>query len=207
MCTGANASIGVRNSHGARGTAGYRARGQHGIKRENVAGHHLRNFLGGKGPCAAQAIFRKMARGGHASARGTWQNFRTGAPYQPNHFFVKQTDMKRVRDAGPVNWSADSDHWGIILRMGICKGAVRRRTARSTGRVDRTLLRSAALSKKWRAALSRYAELLSGTGSKLAVPEAAMVTKAKEGLLYDRRRRGVAHCGAGEARASHREAE
>ena len=97
--------------------------------------------------------------------------------------------MKRVRDAGYVSWGADSDNRGILLRMGIRKSAVRRRTARSTGRVDRTLLRSAAHSKKWRAVVSRYVELLSGTGSRLVELEAAMVTAANKELLNDERRR------------------
>ena len=44
-------------------------------------------------------------------------------------------------------------------------------------------------SKKWRAAVNRHVELLSGIGSKLAVPETAMVTAAKEELLNDGRRR------------------
>jgi len=88
--TDAKASIEVRNSHDARGTAGYRVCGQHGTERQNVAGHRLRTFLGANGLCAATASFRKIARGGHASAYGTWHHFRTGESYQLGHFFVKR---------------------------------------------------------------------------------------------------------------------
>jgi hypothetical protein len=35
---------------------------------------------------------------------------RSKNPYQIDYFFVKQSDMKRVRDAGAVNWRVDKDH-------------------------------------------------------------------------------------------------
>ena len=101
--TGAGASIGVRNSHDTRGTDGYRFCGQNSFERESLACHHLRTFLWASRLCAATMFYRKTARGEHASACGTWHHFRTGTPYQLGHFFVEQTDMKRVRDVGPVN--------------------------------------------------------------------------------------------------------
>ena len=77
----------------------------------------------------------------------------------------------------------------ILLRMGICQSAARRHTARSTGRADRTLLRSAAHPKKWRAAVNHHTELLCWTGPRPTVLEAAMATAAREDLPNDGRRR------------------
>ena len=43
-------------------------------------------------------------------------------------------------------------------------------------------------SKKWRAAVNRHVELLSGTGPRLEALEAVTVTAAKEELINDGRR-------------------
>ena len=187
--TDANASIGVRSQHDDRETPGYRVCGQHGIAWENAAGQRLRSLLGAHELSAATTFFRRTAKGGHATPYDTWHHFRNGRPYQLDHFFVKQKDMKRVRDAGPVNWGIDSDHRAVLLRMEIAGCVAPRRKARPTGRVDRALLRRPEHSKKWLHAVNRHVAELSGTGSKLAVLEAAMVAAAKEELINDGRRR------------------
>ena len=60
--TDANAFIGERSSYDAKGTAGYRIYGQHGIERENIAGPHLCTFLGANGLCAATAFTQDSER-------------------------------------------------------------------------------------------------------------------------------------------------
>jgi len=188
MGTDANASIGVRSQHDISGTPEYRVCGQHGIAWENAAGQRLRTLLGAHELSAATTFFRRTARGRHATPYDTWHHNRTGNPYQLDHFFVKQKDMKRVRDAGPVNWGVDSDHRAILLRMEIAS-CTHPRTTRPAGRVDRALLRVVETAVKWRGAVSRHVAALGGSGSKLAVLEAAMVLAAKEELLDDGRRR------------------
>ena len=73
--------------------------------------------------------------------------------------------------------------------MEIASCVAPRRKARPPGRVDRALLRSLEHSAKWLNAVKSHVAALSGTGSKLAVLETAMVAAAKEGLLDDGRRR------------------
>lgn len=165
--TDANASIGVRSQHDDRDAPDYRVCGQHGIAWENSAGQRLRSLLGAHELSAATTFFRRTARGGHETPYDTWHQIRTGRPYQLDHFFVKQKDMKRVRDAGPVSWGTDSDHRAVLLRMEIAGCVAPRRKARPTGRVDRALLRTPGRSAKWLDAVSRHVAELSGTGSNL----------------------------------------
>ena len=112
-----------------------------------------------------QLFFRKSAhdpgsgRGNHRYAQTTWFHPRSKNPYQIDHFFVKQNDMKRVHDAKTVIWGADSDHRAIILRLDIGE-AQRLYTDKPPMRVDRTVLHDPVKRKEFQQAVTKNILLL-----------------------------------------------
>ncbi len=80
-----------------------------------------------------------MGRGKYRYAQTTWYHPRSKNQYQIDHFFFKQNDMKKVSDAGAVNWGVESDHRAVTLRLDISE-AQRHYPAKPPMRADRTLL-------------------------------------------------------------------
>ena len=60
--------------------------------------------------------------------------------------------MKRVRDAGVVNWGVESDHRAISLRLDISE-AQRPYPEKRPMRADSTLLQDPEKKKEWQAAV------------------------------------------------------
>ena len=60
--------------------------------------------------------------------------------------------MKRVRDAGTVNWGVESDHRAISLRLDIGE-AQRHYPEKPPMRADRTLLQDPEKKKEWQEAV------------------------------------------------------
>ena len=87
-----------------------RVMGPHGISYVNAAGKSLLQILGMNGLCAPTSYFRKK---GYT----TWIHPARKSHYQLYCFFVKQRDLKRVRDARCLNHGVDSDHSAILLKL------------------------------------------------------------------------------------------
>jgi len=111
-----------------------------------------------------------------------------------DHFFVKQKDLKRVRNAGIWAHGIDSDHRAITMRLAIAHTVSG--PPLPARRVDRTMLYNSETRKEYRAAIKEYVELLRGSitsnGAKatpLQVLEKAMVAAAKATLMTDGRKR------------------
>ena len=117
--TDANASLGIRSLHTATENDDDRddVVGPHGIPLVNPAGKALHQLLGMNQLCAATTYFQNTAGGKHAFAYTTWEHPGRKSPYQLDHFFVKQRDLKLVRDTGTWNHGVDSDHRAIYLKL------------------------------------------------------------------------------------------
>jgi len=182
-------SLGIRNRHDNReGLDRDRAMGPHGISYVNAAGKSLLQILGMNGLCAPTSYFQKK---GYT----TWIHPARKSHYQLDYFFVKQRDLKRVRDARCWNHGVDSDHSAILLKLEIANSFSGPRAPR-TARVDRGMLQDPIVRQAWREAVSKNVELLQGAQSRdgtpataLQVLEGAMTLAANEVLMSDGRRR------------------
>ena len=187
--TDANASLGNRNRHDNREASDRdRVMGPFGIPYVNAAGEALLQMLGMNGLCAPTSYFRKK---GYT----TWRHPGRKSPFQLDYFFMKQRDLKRVRDAGCWNHGVDSDHCAILIRLEVAYSFSGPRAPR-TKRVDRGMLQDPAVRQAWREAVSKNVEFLQGSvgrdgtqATALQVLEGAMTLAAKEVLMSDGRRR------------------
>ena len=193
--TDANAAIGVRDRHDDyAGRDHDRVLGPFGIPYVNMAGRALHQILGMNELCVPTSYFNKNAPAG-MYAHTTWRHPGRKSPFQLDYFFVKQKDLKRVRDAGVWNHGVDSDHRAIYLKLEIANTFARPNAPR-VGRVDRGLLQNTEVRKAWRAEVTENVNLLRGSinhegtrASALQVLEGAMVTASKKLLMSDGRRR------------------
>jgi len=179
--TDTNASLGIRSWQAA--TENYADRdfvvGPFGIPYVNEAGKAVHQLLGMNQLCAATTYFQKTAGGNHAFAYTTWEHPARKSPFQLDHFFVKQKDLKLVRDAGTWNHGVDSDHRAIFLKLEL-DGTLIMPTVRME-RVDRSLLQDPVTRAAWRSVVAENVGLFRGSfidgvqATPLQVLERAMV--------------------------------
>jgi hypothetical protein len=114
--TDTNNSIGVRSWHGGGNAPDRdRVRGPFGIPHDNFRERELHAVLGlHQLALPTTLVLRRTARGGGMGRRNYRyaQTTTIQAPriHSRSTIFVKQNDIKRVRDAEAVNWGAASDH-------------------------------------------------------------------------------------------------
>ena len=97
--------------------------------------------------CAPTTYFRKTAGRSYTSAYTTWVHPGRKSVYQLDHFFVKQRDLKLVRDAGAWDHGVESDHRAIHLNLELTN-TVNMPSVRKA-RVDRGLLQDSLTRCAW----------------------------------------------------------
>jgi hypothetical protein len=110
--TDANASVGIRSQQDDR-FSGDRdnVRGPFGKVYENKAGQELRCFLGINELCLPNTFFRKRR------SYDTWFSPCSKLGHQIDHFIVRQSDLKLVRDAGRTCMGMNTDHYSVMLKI------------------------------------------------------------------------------------------
>ena len=190
--TDANASIGVRSSGRSyldirEESDRDRVVGPFGVQNLNAAGKGLLQVLGMNQLCAPMSFFRKTVHGLPQSfAYATWRHPGRRSLFQLDYFFMKQKDLKRVRDAGVWKYGVDSDHRAIFLRLEIAHTLAEPR-ALCSKRVDRSLLQNPEVRAAWREAVTESVGMLRGSknsdggeATSLQVLEGAMQMAAKK---------------------------
>ena len=130
-----NASVGARCD-----SSPDRVRGPSGMPHISAAGATLHDLLSMSDLCLPTTFFQKKM-----NRYRTWTNFRSGKPYQIDHFIAKRRDLIRARDAVATTSGVDSDHKALQLRLNLemlCPKASAHRTKHS---IDRDLLSDPAI--------------------------------------------------------------
>jgi hypothetical protein len=128
----ANASVGRRSRHDDPHQPGRdQVRGPHGLLHENKAGQELCTLLGTNQLCLPSTFFRKKQY-------GTWHSPFSKRWHQLDHFAVKQSDLRRVRNAGRVGLPGkSSDHFAVRVTVDL---RTIKKQVKAEPRIDRSML-------------------------------------------------------------------
>jgi len=138
-----NACLGVRQ--GGRGRD--KVLGPWGEAHSNLAGRRLLQVCAANGWCAATSYFQKRRY-----ATWTHPHFALNRGFQLDHFFVRQRDLRHVRDAGVRGCGLHSDHAMVVMDICISAKLAKAKTA-PPSRIDRGLLKDPGMRSRFRAAV------------------------------------------------------
>lgn len=113
--TDANASPGIRCRHDdPQAEDRDKVLGPFGNPHQNKAGQQLHSFLGINSLCLPTTFFRKKDY-------CTWYNPRNKLGHQIDHFIMKRTNLKHVRDAGKIGMGMNTDHYPVVMKFQLVK--------------------------------------------------------------------------------------
>ena len=145
-------------------------RGIFGEPYQNRAGRDLHTLLGANSLCLPTTFHRKRQY-------TTWINPCSKRGHQLDHMIMRQSDLKRVKDAGRYSalGAVDSDHVPILLVLTM-NGKTKKKRYDSTPmmRIDRSLLKNPLVERQFIEATKTYFDKNEGENNILVRMEEAM---------------------------------